>query len=325
MKISRRQWLRLVTGAAALQVMSRIASAQVYPAKPVRIVAGFPPGGVTDLYARLIGQWLSERIGQQFFVENRPGAGGSLATEFVTRAAPDGYTLLLSGSNDAWNTALYDNLKFDYLSDIAPIASLVRLVGVLVVNPSFPTKSVPEFLAYARRNPGKISVGSGGVGSASHVYWALFDRLTGGGTVHVPYRGEGPALADLLGGQVQAAFPTLASAIEFIRAGRLPALAVTSAMRVGVLPEVPALSEFITGYEATGWTCISAPRNTPATVVDRLNREINASLTDPRLKQRIADLGDEIFMSSPAEFKTYLAEYTEKWAKVIRAAGIRAG
>jgi tripartite-type tricarboxylate transporter receptor subunit TctC len=325
MKISRRQSLHLVTGAAALQVMSRIASAQSYPAKPVRIVAGYPPGGASDLYARLIGQWLSERIGQQFFVDNRPGAGGSLATEFVTRSAPDGYTLLLSGSNDAWNTALYDNLKFDYLRDIAPIASLVRGMGVLVVNPSFPTKSVPEFMAYVKSNPGKISVGSGGVGGAPHVYWALFDRLTGGGTVHVPYRGEGPALADLLGGQVQAAFPTMAPAIEFIRAGRLRALAVTGAMRAGVLPEVPALGEFITGYEATHWQCVSAPRNTPATVVDRLNREINASLADPRLKQRIADLGDETFMSSPAEFKTYLAEYTEKWAKVIRAAGIRAG
>jgi tripartite-type tricarboxylate transporter receptor subunit TctC len=325
MKLPRRRFLHLAASAATMPAVSRVAKAQAYPAKPVRIVVGFPPGGNADLYARLIGQWLSEQIGQQFFVENRSGAGGSLATEFVARAAPDGYTILLSGSNDAWNTALYDNLKFDYLRDIAPIASLVRAMGVLVVNPSFPTRSVTEFIAYAKRNPGKISVGSGGVGSGSHLYWALFDRLTGGGTVNVPYRGGGPALTDLLGDQVQAAFPNIVSAIEYIRAGQLRALAVTGAMRAGVLPEIPALGEFITGYEATGWVCVSGPRNTPAAVVDRLNREINASLADPRLKQRIADLGDEVFVSSPAEFKTYLAEYTEKWTKVIHAAGIRAG
>jgi tripartite-type tricarboxylate transporter receptor subunit TctC len=314
----------LAAGAAAIAA-PWIAVAETYPARPVRVVVGFSPGGNSDLYARLISQWLSERMGQQFFVENRPGAGGSLAAEFVMRAAPDGYTLLLSGSNDAWNTALYDNLKFDYLRDIAPIASLVRAMGVLVVNPSLPTKSVPEFIAYAERNPGKINVGSGGVGSAGHLYWALFDRLIGGGTVHVPYRGGGPVLTDLIGGQLQAAFATLAASIEYIRAGRLRPLGVTAASRAEVLPDIPALGEFVRGYEATGWLGIAAPKNTPAEIVDRLNREINAGLADPRLKQRIADLGDEVFMTSPAEFKAYLAEYTEKWTKVIHAAGIRPG
>jgi tripartite-type tricarboxylate transporter receptor subunit TctC len=323
MNLPRRRFVHLAAGAVALPAVSRMAWAQAYPVRPVRIVVGFPPGGSNDLYARLIGQWLSERLGRQFIVENRPGAGGTVATDSVTRAAPDGYTLLLTSSVDAWNTALYDNLKFDYLRDIAPVASLALGMGVLVVHPSFPAKTVPEFIAYAKNNPGKVSVGSGGVGSGSHVFWALFTALSDTNTVHVPYRGEGPAISDLLGGQVQAAFPTMASVIEYVRTSQLPALAVTGATRSPMLPDVPTVSEFVPGYEAGGWWGTGAPRNTPAVVVEGLNKEIGASLSDPRLKQRILELGDTVLVTSPGEFRTLIADYTDKWAKVIRAANIK--
>jgi tripartite-type tricarboxylate transporter receptor subunit TctC len=323
MKIPRRQFLRLTAGAAPLTIAPRIAWAQAYPTRPVRIVVGFPPGGSNDLYARLIGQWLTEQLGGQFIVENRAGAGGTVATDSVTRAAPDGYTLLLTSATDAWNTALYDNLKFDYLRDIAAVASLALGVGVLVVHPSFPAKTVPEFIAYAKNNPGKVSVGSGGVGTGAHVYWALFTALSGTKTVHVPYRGEGPVISDLLGGQVQAAFPTMASVIEYVRTNKLPALAVTGAARSPLLPGVPTVGEFVPGYEASGWWGIGAPRNTAAAIIEKLNTAIGASLAEPRLKQRIAELGDTVFSSSPSEFRKFIVGYADKWGKVIRAANIK--
>jgi tripartite-type tricarboxylate transporter receptor subunit TctC len=322
MKFSRRHFLHIAAVAAVLPGAMRTAWAQAYPTRPVRIVVGFPPGGSNDLYARLIGQWLSERLGGQFIVENRAGAGGNVATDSVVRAAPDGYTLLLTSSVDAWNTALYD-MKFDYLRDIAPVAGLALGMGVFVVNPSFPAKTVPEFIAYAKSNPSKVSVGSGGVGSGSHVFWALFTALSGASTVHIPYRGEGPAISDLLGGQVHAVFPTMASVIEYVGTSRLRPLAVTGAARSPLLSDVPTVGEFVPGYDASGWWGIGAPRNTPTVVVERLNKEISASLNDPRLKQRIAELGDTVFVSSPGEFRNFIADYTDKWGKVIRAANIK--
>jgi tripartite-type tricarboxylate transporter receptor subunit TctC len=306
----RRRFLRLAAGAAALPAISRIASAQTYPTRPVRIVVGFPPGGGNDIFARLIGQSLSERLDRQFIVEDRPGAGGSLATEFVTRAAPDGYTLLLTSSADAWNMALYDNLKFDYLRDIAPVAGIAEGGMVFVVNPSFPAKTVPEFIAYAKNSPGKVGVGSGGVGSGSHLAWTLFTQLSGTSTIHVPYRGEILAISDLLGGQVQAVFPTLASAIEYVRAGKLHALAVTGAARELLLPDVPTLAEFVPEYEVRFWVGIGAPKNTPAAIVEKLNNEISASLADPRLKQRIAELGGTVFMRAPGELGKFVVDWT---------------
>jgi tripartite-type tricarboxylate transporter receptor subunit TctC len=285
----------------------------------------FLPGGSFDLYARLIGQFLSERLGQQFFVENRASAGGSIATGSVTTAAPDGYTLLLTGANDAWNTALYDNLTFDYLRDIAPISGIAKGMGVLVVNSTSPIKSVPELIVYARNNPGKVNMGSGGVGSAAHVAWVLFTSHSGVQTVHVPYRGEGPAIADLLGEQVQVAFPSLSPAMEHIRSGRLRALAVTANERAPALPTVPTMGEFLPGYELTGYNGIGAPRNTPVEIIERLNREIAASVTDRRFNSRIVELGDVPFIVSAAEFRTYVTQFTQKWGKVLRDAGIKAG
>jgi tripartite-type tricarboxylate transporter receptor subunit TctC len=323
MKLRRRQFLRLAGAAiVAAPAGSRVAWAQAYPTRPVRVVAGYPPGGLADLLARLIGQSLSERFGKQFIVENRAGAAGSLAAESVARAPPDGYTLLLTTATDAWNTAVYDNLRFDYLRDVVPVASIARGMCGLVVNPSFPAKSVPELIAYAKSN--KISLGSGGVGSASHICGALFSMLAGVEMVHVPYRGEALALTDLLGGQVHVAFPTIPSVIEFVRAGRLRALAVTAATRAPVLPDVPTMDEFVRGYEVSGWAGIGAPRNTPIEIVDRLNREINVSLANSALKQRIAELGDTVSASSPAEFGNSITEFTGKWAKVIRAMSIKA-
>jgi tripartite-type tricarboxylate transporter receptor subunit TctC len=282
-KLPRRRFLHLAAGAAAIPVASRIANAQAYPTRPVRIVSGFPPGGVNDLYARLIGQWLSERLGQQFIVENRSGAGGTIAVDAVVRAAPDGYTLLLATSADAWNATLYDNLKYNFIRDMAAVATVSRGPGVLVAHPSVPPRSVPELIAYARSNPGKISVASAGVGSAPHMYWELFRSLTGVDMLHVPYRGGGPALTDLLGGQVQVYFGTTASTIEYIRTAKLRPLAVTGATRAAVLPDVPALAEFLPTYEASIYVGIAAPRDTPAEIVDKLNQEINAALADPRL------------------------------------------
>jgi tripartite-type tricarboxylate transporter receptor subunit TctC len=323
MKLPRRQFLHLAAGAAALPAVSHVAWAQPYPTRPVRLVVGFPPGGVADLYARLIGQWLPERLGQAFIIENRAGAGGNLAAEAVVKAPPDGYTLLMVGANNAWNATLYDNLNFNFIRDIAPIGSIYRAPAVLVVHPSFPTKSVPELIAYAKANPGKINMASGGVGSAQHVYGELFKMMSGVDMLHVPYRGGGPALADLLAGQVPVMFDTLATSIEHIRAGKLRALAVTSATRSEVLPDVPTVGDFVPGYEGTGWQGLGAPRNTSAEIIDKLNKQINAGLADPRMKARIADLGGTVFAGSPADFGTFIAAYTDKWAKVIKFAGAK--
>jgi tripartite-type tricarboxylate transporter receptor subunit TctC len=323
MKLPRRNFLHLAAGAAALLAVSRLARAQDYPTRPVRLIAGFPPGGVVDVFARLIGQWLSERLGQPIIIENRPGAGGNLATEAVVKAPPDGYTLLMIGSNNAWNVTLYDNLSFNFIRDIAPVASIYRGPAVLVVHPSFPAKSVPELIAYAKSNPGKVNMASGGVGSAQHVYGELFKMMTGVDMLHVPYRGGGPALTDLLAGQVPVMFDTLATSIEHIKAGKLRALAVTSATRSEVLPDVPTVGDFVPGYEGTGWQGVGAPRNTPAEIIDKLNKDINAGLTNPRMKARIADFGYTVFASSPADFRTFIAAYTDKWAKVIKFSGAK--
>jgi tripartite-type tricarboxylate transporter receptor subunit TctC len=323
MKLPRRKFLHLAAGAAALPAVSRVARAQAYPTRPVRLIAGFPPGGVVDVFARLSGQWLSERLGQSFIIENRAGAGGNLAVEAVVKAPADGYTLLMVGANNAWNATLYDNLSFNFIRDIAPIASIYRGPAVLVVHPSFPAKSVPELIAYAKSNPGKISMASGGVGSAQHVYGELFKMMTGVDMLHVPYRGGGPALTDLLAGQVPVMFDTLATSIEHIRAGKLRALAVTAATRSEVLPDIPTIGDFVPGYEGTGWQGIGAPRNTPAEIISKLNTEINVGLADPRMKARIADFGYTVFASSPADFGTFIAAYTEKWAKVIKFSGAK--
>ena len=294
-----------------------------YPTRPVRLIVGFPPGGAADLVARLNGQALSERLGQPIVIENRPGAGSNVATEAVVRSPPDGYTLLQIGSPNSFNITLYDHLSFDFLRDIAPVASILRGVGVVVVQPAFPVKSVPELIAYARANPGKINMASGGVGTPQHVWGELFKMMTGVDMLHVPYRGGGPALADLLAGHVQIMFDTLSTSIEYIRAGKLRALAVTSSTRSAVLPDIPTLGEFVPGDQATGWQGLGAPKNTPAEIVDKLNKEINTGLTDPRMKARLADFGYTVFTSSPSEFSAYIAEYTEKWAKVIKFSGAK--
>jgi tripartite-type tricarboxylate transporter receptor subunit TctC len=321
--VHRRQFLHLAAGAAALPAVSSIARAQAYPSRPVRLIAGFPAGGVVDMYARLISQLLSERLGQQFFVENRAGAGGNLAVEAAIKAPADGYTLLMIASNNAWNVTLYDNLNFNFIRDIAPIASIYRGPSVLVVHPSFPVKSVPELIARARANPGKISMASGGVGSAQHVNGELFKMMTGVDMLHVPYRGGGPALTDLLAGQVQVMFDTMATSIEHIRAGKLRPLAVTGATRAEVLPDVPPVGDFVPGYESWGWQGVGAARATSPEIIDKLNKEITASLADPRMQARFADAGYTAFASSPAEFATFITEYTEKWAKVIKFAGAK--
>jgi tripartite-type tricarboxylate transporter receptor subunit TctC len=324
MKLTRRNVMHLAAGAAALPAAARGARAETYPARPVKIISGYPPGGVVDTYARLIGAALSDRLGQQFVVENRPGAGGTIAAEEVAKSAPDGYTLLLTTSADAWNATLYDNLNFDVVRDFAPVATISRGPGVLVVNPSVPAQSVPELIAAAKSNPGKIAVASAGVGSAPYMYWELFRSMTGVDMVHVPYHGGGPAIADLLGGQVQVYFGTFASAIQYVRAGKLRALAVTSAKRAPVLPDVPALAEFLPGYDASIYVGVAAPRGTPVEIVDTLNQAINLALADPKVTQRIADLGDTPLSLSTAGFATLVADETEKWRKVIRAANIKA-
>ena len=324
MKPPRRRFLYIAAGAAALAATSRIARAQTFPNRPVRIVSGFPPGGINDTYARLIGQWLTERLGQSFIVENRSGAGGNLASELVVRAAPDGYTLLLATSADAWNTTLYENLKFNFYRDVAPVASLARGVGVLVVHPSVPARTVSELIAYAKDNPGKITVASAGVGSAPHVYWEMFRTMSGVDMLHVPYRGGGPALTDMLGGQVQVYFATTATSIEYIRSGKLRPLATTGRSRSALLPDIPALAEFLPGYEASIYVGIVAPRSTPAAIVDKLNHEINLGLADARMTQRIAEFGDAPLVMSPSAFGRLIADETEKWAMVIRAAHIKA-
>jgi tripartite-type tricarboxylate transporter receptor subunit TctC len=323
MKLPRRKFLQTAAGAAALPALSRVARAQTYPTRPVRLIVGFPPGGSTDITARLIGQWLSERLGQQFVIENRPGAGATLATEAVAKAPPDGYTLLLTGSNDAWNATMYGNLKFNYIRDIVPVASVSRGMGVLVVHPSVSARSVPELIAYAKANPGKLTVASSGVGSAPHMFWELFRSMTGVDMLHVPYRGGGPALTDLLGGQVQVYFSTLISAIQYIRDGKLRALAVTGSTRADVLRDIPTVGEFVRGYEATIWLGVGAPKDTSVEIVDKLRDEINAGVADAKLKMRFAELDDAVFATSPADFWKLVAGDTEKWAKVIRAANIK--
>jgi tripartite-type tricarboxylate transporter receptor subunit TctC len=321
--MKRRTFLRLAAGAGTLPVLPRLAGAQTYPARPVHIVVGFPPGGPNDLYARLVAQWLSGRLGQQFVVDNRPGAGATLGTEAVAKATPDGYTLLLAFSGDAWNATLYDNLKFNFMRDIEPIATVSRGMGLLVVNPSVPVKSVPELITYANNNPGRLTAASGGIGSSPHMYLELFKNLAGVNILHVPYRGAGPAINDLLGGQVQIFFSPMVSAIGHVRAGKLRALAVTGSMRSDSLPEIPTMGEFVPGYEATAWWGMAAPKNTPIEIVDKLSKEINAGLVDPAIKSRITELGETVFASSRTDFVKLIADDTEKWGKVIRAANIK--
>jgi tripartite-type tricarboxylate transporter receptor subunit TctC len=322
MKLPRRRFLHLAAGAAALPAASRIATAQTYPSRPVRIVVGFPPGGPTDTAARLIGQSLSERFGQ-FVIENRPGAGSNIGTEAVVRAPPDGHTLLLAASANAINATLYDKLNFNFIRDIAPVAAINREPLVMLVNPSFPAKTVPEFIAYARANPGKINMASAGNGTPAHVSGEQFKMMTGVDMVHVPYRGAGPALTDLLGGQVQAMFPGMSSSIEHVRAGKLRALAVTTASRSDALPDIPTVGDFIPGYEASTWSGIGAPKGTPAEIIDKLNKEINAGLVDPKVKARLANMGSTALPGSPADFGKLIADETEKWGKVVKFSGAK--
>ncbi len=324
MQVARRRFLHLAAGTVAASAGLRSVHAQSYPTHPARILSGFPPGGINDTYARLIGQWLSEHLGQQFIIENRPGAGGNLAAETVAKAEPDGYTLLLTTSADAWNATLYDNLNFSYGRDFTPVATVSRGAGILVVNPSMPEKSLTEFIADAKANPGKISVASAGIGSAPYMFWELFKSMSGIDLMHVPYHGGGPAVVDLLAGQVQSYFGTFASSIEHVRAGRLRALAVTSATRAAVLPDVPAVAEVLPGYEASIYVGITAPRGTPDGVITTLSASIDQALNDPGIKKRIADLGDTTLATSPAEFSKLALDEIDKWRKVIRTANIKA-
>jgi tripartite-type tricarboxylate transporter receptor subunit TctC len=324
MKLPRRQFIRLATGAVALPAMPRLAGAQSYPSRPVRLIVGFPAGGSADIVARLIGQSLSERLGQPFIIENRPGAGSNIGTETVVRAPPDGYTLLMVSAANVTNATLYDNLNFNFIRDIAPVAFMDRVANVLEVNPSVPAKTVPEFIAYAKANPGKINMASGGTGSSQHVAGELFKMMAGVDLVHVPYRGVAPALTDLLAGQVQVLFDTVPASLPHIRAGKLRALAVTTAARSEALPDVPTVGDFVPGYEASSIHGIGAPRNTPADIIDRLNKEVNAALADSKFKARIADLGGIVAVGSPADFGKIIAEETEKWAKVVKFSGAKA-
>jgi len=323
MKLPRRQFLHLAAGAAALPGVARIARAQAYPTRPVRIIVGIPAGSATDIAARLIGQWLSERLGQPFIIENRVGAGGNVGTEIVVRSAPDGYTLLMVNGANAISSTLYEKLNFNFIRDIAPVATISSNTLVMVVHPSAPAKSVPEFIAYAKANPGKIAMASAGNGTIQHVTGELFKMMAGIDLLHVPYRGAPPALTDLIGGRVQVMFDVLPSSIEYIKASKLRALAVTAAARSEVLPEIPTVGEFVPGYEASGWIGVGAPKATPAEIVDKLNKEINVALADPKMRARISDLGSAVFASSPAEFTNFIAAETEKWGKVIKFAGIK--
>ena len=325
MKLLRRQFLRLAAGAAALPAVSRFAWAQSYPSRPVRLIVGFPAGSSADIVARLMGQWLAARLGQPFVTENRAGAASNIATEAVVRAASDGYSLLWTTPANAISETFYDNLNFNFIRDIAPIAGVMSTPLVMVVNPSFPAKTVPEFIAYAKANPGKINMASGGNGGTPHVTGELFKMMTGVNMVHVPYRGDAPALIDLLGGQVQVMFGILPLSVEYIRVGKLRALAVTTATRSAALPDIPTVGEFVPGYEARLWHGVGAPKNTSNEIVDKLNKEINAGLADPNMKARLADLGAVPMPMTPAEFGKFMADETEKWAKVIRAAHIKAG
>jgi tripartite-type tricarboxylate transporter receptor subunit TctC len=324
MKLPRRNFLRLAAGAAALPAVSRLARAQDYPTRPVRILVGFAPGGGVDIMARLIGQWLSERLGQPFVIENRPVAGTNITTQVVVSAPPDGYTLLLVNAANAINATFYGNLNFSFLRDIAPVAGIMRVPSVMVVNPSVPAKTIPEFIAYAKANPGKINMASGGIGGPSHVSGELFNMMAGVSMVHVPYRGAGPALVDLLGGQVQVLFNSPPASIEYIKAGALRALAVTTATRAKALPDIPTVGEFVPGYEASQWYGVGVPKDTPTEIVDKLNKEINAGLADAKMNVRLADLGGTVLAGSPADFAKLIADETEKWGNVIRALNIKA-
>jgi tripartite-type tricarboxylate transporter receptor subunit TctC len=322
MKLPRRKFLHLAGGAAALPVVSRVARAQTYPARPVHLIVMFPAGSAPDIIARLTGQWLSERLGQQFVIENRPGFGGNIATEFVVRAPPDGYTILMPVSTNAVNATLYPNLSFNFIRDIAPVAGIAKTPFVVVVPSSFPAKTFSEFIAYAKANPGKINMASGGNGSSPHVFGELFQIMTGLRLVHVPYRGN--YMPDLLAGQVQVAFNPIAQALELIRNGKLRALAVTYATRAAALPDVPTVGEFLPGYDAFGWYGLGAPRNTPAEIVNKISEAMNAALADPKAKGRLFDLGVDPMPLTSAGFANHIAEETDKWAKVITSAGIRA-
>jgi tripartite-type tricarboxylate transporter receptor subunit TctC len=324
MKLPRRRFLHLAAGTAAFPVVSRIARAQTYPTRPVHLIAPYAAGGPNDITARMIGQWLSDRLGQPFVIDNRTGAGGNIGTEAVVRAPADGYTLLLVSSSNAVNATLYDKLNFDFIRDIAPVAGIIRVPNVMIVNPSVPARTVPEFIAYAKANPGTLNMATSGNGSTTHVSGELFKEMTGVNLVVVAYRGGGPALIDLLGGQMQVMFEPTVAALEFIRSGKLRALAVTTTTRSEVLPDIPTVSEFVPGYEASQWYGIGAPKDTPPDVVATLNKEINAALADPKLRARLADLGGIPTPMTPAEFAKLIADETEKWGKVVRTGNIKA-
>jgi tripartite-type tricarboxylate transporter receptor subunit TctC len=319
----RRQFLHLAADAAALPAVSRIARAQTYPTRPIRWVVGFTPGGATDIIARLMGQWLSERLGQSVIIENRPGAGSNIAAEAVVRAPPDGYTLLLVGPANAVNATLYHNLNFNFIRDIAPVASISREPLVVVVNPSVPVRTIPDLIAHAKANPGKLNMASSGIGTSVHVAGELFKIMTGINMVHVPYRGAAPAITDLIAGQMQVMFATLPSSIEYVRTSKLRGLAVTTAQRTPALPDLPTVGDVLAGYEASAVYGVGAPRNTPPEIVDRLNQEINAGLADPNMKARLAELGGTAQPGSPADFGKLIASETEKWAKVVKFSGAK--
>ena len=323
MKFPRRTFLQFAAVAAAQPVLSRFAFAQSYPSRPVRIIVGFAAGGGVDITARLIGQWLSDRLGQTFVIENRPGAGGNIATEVVVNAQPDGYTLLLATVPNAVNATLYDKLSFDFLRDTVPVGGIIRVPMAVLVHPSVPAKTIPEFIAYAKANPGKVNVASAGTGSAPHMAGELFNYMAGVKMVHVPYRGQGPALSDLLGGQVQVLFATTPGTTDFIKDGRLRALAITTASRVDVLPDLPPVGDFVPGYEASQWYGLAAPKGTPTELVGKLNAEIKAALTDPAMKKKLSDIGGEMLTTSPAEFGKLIADETEKWGKVVKFASMK--
>lgn len=324
MNLPRRQFLQLAAGATTLPALTHLTWAQSYPSRPVRLISGFPAGGPNDILARLIGQWLSERLGKPFLIENRPGAAGNIGTEVVVRAPPDGHTLLLASTPSAINATLYEKLSFNFMRDIAPVASIIRMPNVVVINPLFPAKTFPEFIAYAKANPGKINMGSGGNGSPSHVSGELFKMMAGIDMIHVPYRGAAPALTDLLGDRVHVFFGPTAASIGYIRDGKLRALAITTATRSEVMPDIPTVDDYVPGYEASVWVGVCAPRSTPAEIVAMLNKEINAALTDPKVRARITDLGGTVLSGSPADLGKLIADETEKWARVIKFANIKA-
>ena len=323
MKFLRRQFLKFAAAAVAAPALPRLAAALDYPVRPTRIVAGFAAGGGVDITARLIGQWLADRLGQPFVVENRPGAGGNIGTETVVNAAPDGYTLLLATVPNAVNASLYEKLSFNFVRDITPVAGVIRVPMVVLVNPAVPAQNLPEFISYGKANPGKVNMASAGSGSAPHMAGELFKLMTGVDMVHVPYRGQGPAMTDLLSGQVQVLFAAAPGTADFIKTGKLRALAVTTAARMQEQPDIPAVGDFVPGYEASQWYGFAAPKNTPAEIVDKLNKEINAAIADPAMKARLAAIGGETMPGSPSDFGTLIAEETEKWGKVVRAGGIK--